>query len=64
MKHKGAMQLHGFIVDEKQKSVLFDVVTDFSVKNRKAFCRSLEEELESLHPEYKFYANPDLDYCD
>lgn len=64
MKHKGAMQLHGFIVDEKQKSVSFDVVTDFSVKNRKAFCRSLEEELESLHPEYKFYANPDLDYCD
>ncbi len=64
MGRKGAMQLHGFIIDEENKTVSFDVVTDFSVKDRKAFSRTLGEELGASHPQYKFLVNTDPDYCD
>ena len=64
MGRKGAMQLHGFIIDEENKTVSFDVVTDFSVKDRKAFSRTLGEELGAAHPQYKFLVNTDPDYCD
>ena len=58
------MQLHGFIVDGENKTVSFDVVTDFSVKDSKAFSRTLGEELNAAHPQYKFLVNTDPDYCD
>ena len=64
MECQGAIQLHGFIIDEDHKIVSFDVVTDFSVKDRKAFSRKIEEELSAAHPEYKFLVNTDPDYCD
>ncbi len=64
MGRKGAMQLHGFIVDGENKTVSFDVVTDFSVKDSKAFSRTLGEELNAAHPQYKFLVNTDPDYCD
>lgn len=64
MEHSGAIQLHGFMVDEEEKYVTFDIVTDFSVKNREVFRHGIEDELHSVYPQYNFRINIDNDYSD
>lgn len=64
MKHQGAMEIHGFLLNESEKKVSFDVVADFSVKNHDTFCNEIATELHATFPGYKFAVNADLDYSD
>lgn len=62
MSCKGARQLHGFFVDGREVS--FDIVVDFSVKDRDAFALGMQEKLHGEFPAYTFNVNVDIDYCD
>ncbi len=64
MKHKGAMEIHGFLFNERDKKISFDVVADFSVKNHATFCKEITNELKAAYPGYVFNVNADLDYSD
>ena len=58
------LQMHGFRVDEELKEISFDVVLDFTLKNRYSFKSRLIDELEKLLPGYKFVITIDSDFCD
>lgn len=62
--HSGVLQVHGFFVNEAEKTVTLDVVRDFSIRDVKEFLRDLRGELTGLHPEYRYVIIPDLDYSD
>lgn len=62
--HKGAMEIHGFLCDKSRKQISFDIIADFSVKDRDAFRHSIEKELHGIFPDYGFTIDTDLDYSD
>lgn len=64
VKHPGAMEIHGFLLNENEKKISFDVVADFSVKNHDTFCNQIATQLHAAFPQYTFVVNADLDYSD
>lgn len=62
MSCKGARLLHGFFVEGDEVS--FDIVVDFSVKDREKFAGEMQEKLHHKFPAYTFNVNVDIDYCD
>lgn len=60
----GAIQVHGFHVNQEEKIIYFDVVKDFKIVDEKAFKEKIEEEASSLYPEYRYIIEADLDYSD
>ncbi|MCR5040679.1 MAG: cation diffusion facilitator family transporter [Clostridia bacterium] len=64
MSHEGVLQFHGFYADEKNKSMSFDVVLDFSVKDREALYSEIEKEIREAYPDYSVRLTKDLDISD
>ena len=64
LSHDGAIDVHGFIVDEEDKACNFDVVIDFSVLNRKIFRDMLIQEITKIYSDYKFDIVLDTDISD
>ena len=58
------MEIHGFLCDKSRKQISFDIIADFSVKDRDAFRHSIEKELHGIFPDYGFTIDTDLDYSD
>ena len=63
MSHEGVLQMHGFYESNKDHSVSFDVVLDYSV-DRPAVYRSICEEVSSQWPETNFKITLDSDLSD
>lgn len=61
--HDWILQMHGFYIDEANKSIRFDVVLDFSVDPRMALTE-IYNEVRELYPEYAFIIVPDVDVSD
>ena len=57
------LQVHGFYLDNEQKTVSFDLVIDFKA-NREQIRDAICGELTRLHPGYRFIAVLDSDYSD
>ena len=49
----GVLEVHGLYIDPKDKTISFDVVVDFSVKDKAALRSKLLEELSSSYPDYR-----------
>ncbi len=62
--HKGVLQMHGFYFDRETKSLTFDIIIDFAVKNREDLYKQIYEEVESKHPDYKLSITLDVDTSD
>lgn len=56
------LQLHGFYVDEQTKTIRFDIVVDFAVKDRAEVCAEAVKKTEELYPEYTAIVIVDNDY--
>ena len=63
MTHDWALQLHGFYVDTKKKTLRFDVVISFDI-DRKEAIGIMTNEVLALYPDYKVYIVPDFDMAD
>ncbi len=61
MSMPGILQMHGFRLDEESRTVTFDVVRDFSIRDVDTMVSGLTEMLKKLHPEYDYHIVPDLD---
>ncbi len=59
---KSVLSIHGFHVHFKASMVHFDVVVDFSLKDKKDFERRAVEVLEKCYPDFSFEFNIDPDY--
>ena len=64
MTHDGVLQMHGFYVDIDEKRCSFDLVIDFSIKERDDLYRHIVEEVSALYPDYDFTITLDRDLSD
>lgn len=62
--HEGVLGTHGYFFDTENKYISFDVVTDFTVKDRDALCRDFQAELQEMFPGYRIEFNLDTNYSD
>ena len=63
MQHDGALQMHGFFIDQKTSTVSFDVIIDFAV-DRQAVYQDIVKEVSEKYPQYRFYVALDTDFSD
>lgn len=61
-KYEGILQFHAFYVDEETKTIRFDVVLDFDVKNRNELLENLYKELSKKYKGYNLAIVPDVDF--
>ena len=61
MEHDGVLQIHGFYVDTEKKSVSFDIIIDYAIKDREKIYDHIVGELREKYPEYTFFVVMDID---
>ena len=61
--YPGILQVHGFYADLEQKTVTFDLVTDFSADSQ-AICDGVVGKMKAAYPGFEFFAVLDSDYSD
>lgn len=64
LKYDGTIDIHGFVVDNKNKTCSFDIVIDFSILNRKIFKDLIIKEFVKIYPGYTFEIILDTDISD
>lgn len=60
----GVLQIHAFHVDKTHKTLSFDVVVSFEVRDHATFISSLAEQVHALYPDYEVNINIDTDISD
>ena len=63
MSHEGALQMHGFFLDEKTSALSFDVIIDFAV-DRQAVYNDIVKEVREKYPQYNISVALDTDFSD
>lgn len=62
--HKTVLQMHGFYLNEKDKSISFDIILDFDDKNRELTYQQIYDEVQKQFPDYKVIITMDTDSSD
>ena len=62
--HKEVLQMHGFYIDEEEKSISFDIIIDFKAKEREEVYKEIYEEVQNKYKDYKININLDIDVSD
>ena len=63
-KHPGALGTHGVYFDDEQKTLSFDVLVDFTVRDKPALCEAIRADLAPAFPGYEILINCDTNYSD
>ena len=64
MSHHGVLGTHGVYFDDEKKTLSFDVLVDFTVRDKAGLCKALQEELATAFPGYAITVNFDTNYTD
>ena len=62
--HNGILQMHGFYLDEAEKIISFDIIIDFSIKNREELYKAIYDEIQQKFTGYKVNIALDVDISD
>ncbi len=62
--YKGILQMHGFYLDEEDKSISFDIIIDFKIKDREEIYKEIYEKVQNKYKEYKIDITLDIDVSD
>ena len=62
--HKGILEMHGFYLDKTNKTITFDIVIDFAIKDRGELCKRIYDEIQSKYPGYTTHITLDVDAND
>ena len=62
--YETVIQMHGFYINEKDKTINFDVIIDFSDKERDQTFKKICERIKKEYPEYKIDVTLDFDISD
>lgn len=60
----GALGCHGFFINHEEKFLSFDVLVDFTVKDKPLFIKEITEKVLAEFPRYRIYINLDQNYSD
>ena len=62
--HPGVLGTHGVYFDDENKILSFDALVDFTVRDKAALCKAIQDELSPAFPGYKIIVNFDTNYTD
>ena len=62
--HNGILQMHGFYVDEIEKTISFDIIIDFNEKNREEVYKQIYDQINEKYKDYKLNITLDIDISD
>ena len=62
--YKGILQMHGFYLDDEEKSISFDIIIDFKVMDRENVYKEIYEKVQNKFKDYKININLDIDVSD
>ena len=62
--YDGILQMHGFYFDDEEKSINFDIIIDFKVKNREDIYKNIYDEIKNKYALYKINITLDIDISD
>ncbi|MBR2289831.1 MAG: cation transporter [Clostridia bacterium] len=62
--HKTVIQVHGFYVNKKEKTIHFDVIIDFSDKERDNTFKDIHDKIQKEYPDYELNITLDYDISD
>lgn len=62
--YKEILQLHGFYVDDKNKTISFDLIIDFECKNPNEIKDKIIKEIKEKYPKYEYHVIIDRDISD
>ena len=58
------LQMHGFYLDQAEKTLRFDIVVSFDAKDRKTVYREVCESVQKEYPDYKLQVAMDTDFSE
>ncbi len=58
------LQMHGFYVDDGDRAIRFDIIIDFTARDRKALFAEIRSRVQEAFPEYSIEAELDYDVSD
>lgn len=64
LSHEGILQFHGFYVDTEARTLVFDIVVDFSVKDPVQLKEVIRNEILREYPDYEIHIILDTDLSD
>ena len=62
--HQGVLEMHGFYLDEEDKTISFDIIIDFTVKNREELYQHIYDEVQTKYQNYAIHITLDVDVSD
>lgn len=62
--HKEIIQMHGFYVDEENKTISFDLIIDFKAESKENLKDEVVRQIKEKYPEYNYYVILDTDFSD
>ena len=60
----GILQMHGFYVNKEEKTISFDIIIDFKVKNREQIYSKIYDEIKEKYGDYAINITLDIDISD
>ena len=64
MSESGVLQIHGFYYHPSEKTIRFDVVTDYLVPDTAELMKTIRCKVQAEYPEYKLHIHQDSDVSD
>ena len=61
MSNEGVLEFHGFYIEEKNKSIRFDIIIDYSKKNRNEIYEKIYNDVKKKYPDYTISIKVDID---
>ena len=61
MSNDGVLEFHGFYLEEKNKSIRFDIIIDYSIKNREEIYNKILNDVKREYPDYTINIKVDID---
>ncbi len=56
--------MHGFYLDDKEKTISFDIIIDFKIKNREEVYKEIFDEVKEKYKDYRLDITLDIDVSD